>query len=650
MSPGLPSNFLDAEYPPKADLRKDVSKPLPKVAPGTIDPASMAGDAPIAEAKTVLRSFNEALASNDAAALANCLYDEQAYWRDFGALTSHLRTFKAPRVVAAALLDTIALRGLEGDIELAGDAHFAVLSPVMMFIDAGIKLRTTSPALDCSGKFVLLPTKSEESGEAVGWKIWVLSTWVEELIDHPADEALLLAPSRKLDGSEVMETDVLIIGGGTSGLISAARLKALGVESIVLDSNAHVGDAWGKRFDSLTFHVPTSNCELPYASYGKELQSPHRLTRDEVAKHMHQYAADFHLNVILRAGIRSTVFNAIEKKWTIKFRTGDGEETRTIFSKHLVQATGLGCRKPYLPPMDNEKSYKGTSIHSVQFRNAHVLAKKGTKSVAVIGSANTAFDIMRDCYNAGLKTTMVARSPTYVFPYEYIMDSHGIGAYDMMPVEAADRLINTLPTGIDGQFSHGLFAHLASQEPDRYLALSQAGFPVLDSRDPSFNVQHHLLERAGGHYIDVGGTELIASGKVAVRGLVEPIGYTETGLRLSDGSALEADAVIWCTGYADKDVRVTARDMLGAEEPREGYKKGDLGPADIAARLDASWGVDAEGEVRGVWKRHLRMENYWTMGGVIQHQRWWSRPMTQQIKLALEGSLPPAYRDTPVPT
>ena len=183
---------------------------------------------------------------------------------------------------------------------------------------------------------------------------------------------------------------------------------------------------------------------------------------------------------------------------------------------------------------------------------------------------------------------------------------------------------------------------------NRYSALSEAGFPVVDSRDPSVNVQHHLLERGGGHYIDVGGTELIAEGKVAVRGLVEPVSYTEFGLRLSDDSVLDADAVVWCTGFADKDVRATAKEMLGVEQPETTQQEDFLGPTEIASRLDATWGVDSEGEVRGMWKRHLRMENYWVIGGVIQHQRWWSRPMAQQIKLALEGCLPPAYRDTPV--
>lgn len=181
---------------------------------------------------------------------------------------------------------------------------------------------------------------------------------------------------------------------------------------------------------------------------------------------------------------------------------------------------------------------------------------------------------------------------------------------------------------------------------DRYLALFQAGFPVLDSRDPSVDVQHHLVERGGGHYIDVGGTKLIAERKVAVRGLVEPAAYTSTGLRLSDASTLDVDAVIWCTGFADKDVWSTAEAVLGVAGDNENTE-GLLGPKEIAARLDATWGIDGEGEVRGMWKRHLRMENYWVIGGVMQHQRWWSRPLAQQIRLALDGCLPPAYRDTP---
>lgn len=186
---------------------------------------------------------------------------------------------------------------------------------------------------------------------------------------------------------------------------------------------------------------------------------------------------------------------------------------------------------------------------------------------------------------------------------------------------------------------------------DRYLALSKAGFPVLDSRHPDVNLQHNLFERGGGHYVDVGGTELIANGEVTIRGLVEPVGFTETGLRLSDGTTLDVDAIVWCTGFADTNVKAAAAKLLGANDATAIPSQGDdiLGPEEIAARLDATWGVDAEGEVRGVWKRHLRMDNYWVIGGGMQFQRWWSRALTQQIKMALNGTLPPAYRATPGP-
>ncbi|KAL9619563.1 MAG: hypothetical protein Q9160_005839 [Pyrenula sp. 1 TL-2023] len=608
---------MDEEYPRKADLRKDVSKPLPKIAPWTIDPASMDGDVSNTQAKTALDAFNAALASNDAEALANCFYTEQAYWRDIVALTGHLRTLAMPRVVATAMLQMAALRKIVGKLEVAGDAHFTVMSPVM-----------------CMGKMILLPVKSDGSNGAVCWKIWVLSTWVEKLVNQPEDEKLLLEPGRQLNDVDIIETQVCIVGGGSSGITFAARLKALGIESVVVDRNA--------RADAKVS-----------IDYRKELQSPHLLTKDEVADHLRQYATKFHLNIVSSAIIQSTIYSPSKQRWTVKFKSADGSWTKTIISKHFVQATGLGSGKPYLPPMKNEHLYKGLSIHSAKYRNAQILSEQGIKSVTVIGSANTGFDVMQDCYEAGLQTTMVARSPTYIFPYAYVMDPHGIGAYDLMPLDAADKLLSTFPSGLDGQFSHGLFAHLASQEPDRYTPLSSANFPVLTASSPSFNINHHLLERGGGHYIDVGGTDLISSGKVSVRGLVEPVAYTRSGLQLSGGSALHADAVVWCTGFADLDARATAGEVLGkgkGVDDDASRKDGELGPAEIASRLDASWGVDAEGEVRGVWKRQLRMENYWVMGGNFQQQRWWSRFVAMQIWLALDGSLMEAYRDTPVLT
>ena len=48
------------------------------------------------------------------------------------------------------------------------------------------------------------------------------------------------------------------------GLLVAARLKALGVDYLVIDRNANPGDNWSLRYDCLRFHVGKSFCETPY--------------------------------------------------------------------------------------------------------------------------------------------------------------------------------------------------------------------------------------------------------------------------------------------------------------------------------------------------------------------------------------------------
>lgn len=61
---------------------------------------------------------------------------------------------------------------------------------------------------------VLLPIKIDE---ALTWKIWVFSTWVEQITQHPEDEKLLLSSGREdLADSKPIETDVFIIGAGSS--------------------------------------------------------------------------------------------------------------------------------------------------------------------------------------------------------------------------------------------------------------------------------------------------------------------------------------------------------------------------------------------------------------------------------------------------
>ncbi|PNP61040.1 hypothetical protein FNYG_14128 [Fusarium nygamai] len=634
------SNEISDPYPPAASLFQLFDeRPIPVLPPSITQKISFEDLDPSDQATAVVKAFHDALRESDIQALQDCFFTDQAYWKDALAFTYHLRTFYTPPVIAANLLETNRMRGPSMRWNMKS-AVFVAATPVLQFIDVALSFRTVSPAASCSARIVLLPVESSEG--KLEWKIWILSTKLENLDVHPENEPLLQSPSRNLSGMIDIDTDVFIIGGGNAAAALAARLKTFGVESIMAERNARVGDNWAKRYDCMKFHVPTSFCDMPYMSYSEELRGLHRLSKDELANHLAQYVASFNLNVITSTTIKSTVYDKANEKWTIDLQTPAG--VVTVAAKQLVQATGVSSQKPYVPTIANAEIYKGINIHSSDYKNGRELVKQGVKSVLIIGSANTAFDILGDCYAAGLEPAMVVRSPTYICPFDYICHDVSMGAYNF-EVARGDRMFLMLPSAVEGQLARNLFRVLASQEPDRYTALREAGFPVLDSADPKQALFSNLIERAGGHYVDVGGTDIIAQGKASVKAGVEPVVFTENGLQFSDGSSAAADAVIWCTGFADRDVRSVAVEILGGEK-HTASDENLLGPREIADRLDATWGIDSEGEIRGMWKRHLRLENHWVMGGYTQQHRWHSRTLALQIKAALEGILPSAYRET----
>lgn len=112
--------------------------------------------------------------------------------------------------------------------------------------------------------------------------------------------------------------------------------------------------------------------------YSKELHTPHLLTREELADHLVKYVAEFNLNLLNSAAIQTTTYDTVTKRWTVEIHTPSGR--KTIVAKQLIQATGIGAQKPYLPSIADADKYRGISVHSVDYRNAEELAKRGAKA------------------------------------------------------------------------------------------------------------------------------------------------------------------------------------------------------------------------------------------------------------------------------
>lgn len=92
--------------------------------------------------------------------------------------------------------------------------------------------------------------------------------------------------------------------------------------------------------------------------------------------------------------------------------------------------------------------------------------------------------------------------------------------------------------------------------------LIAAGFAV-DSGPDGAGLFMKYLSRGGGHYIDVGASQLIVDKKIKIKQGHQVKSITAHGLVLADYSEIEADEIVFATGY--QNMRETARKIFGDE-------------------------------------------------------------------------------------
>lgn len=101
------------------------------------------------------------------------------------------------------------------------------------------------------------------------------------------------------------------------------------------------------------------------------------LSRDDLAAHMKKYASTFNLNILHSSRVEGSSFNTTTRMWTIKVRTPAG--SKIVRSKHLVQCTGIGGSKGFVPNLPGAEEYQGVNIHSERYKNPRTLTDQGAK-------------------------------------------------------------------------------------------------------------------------------------------------------------------------------------------------------------------------------------------------------------------------------
>jgi putative flavoprotein involved in K+ transport len=430
---------------------------------------------------------------------------------------------------------------------------------------------------------------------------------------------------------QVKQPYVLIIGGGQAGLGLGARLKMLSVPTLIIDRHARPGDAWRGRYKSLHTHSPVWTDDLPYVPFPDHwpIFSP----KDKLGNWLENYANIMDLLFWGSTEAEHAVYNEKSREWTVKVLR-EGREM-VIRPKHLVLATGMSG-KPHTPEIPGAKTFAGDLYHSSEYPGSENYA--GKKAV-IVGSNNSAFDIAADLYIHGADATMIQRSSTCVIRSDSMVELVNRPLYSEearragITVDEADLEDASIPFRLMPAFHTPVYSRIAERDRGLYDRLRKAGFN-LDFGEDGSGLLVKYFRRGSGYYIDVGGAELVADGKIKVKSGVEVERIEKDGVLFTNGEMQPADLVVFATGYHNMERWVA-----------------EIVSPEAAARVGRVWGLGSgttldpgpwEGELRNMWKP-TRHDNLWFHGGNIQQARYYSRILALQLKARMEGIDTPVY-------
>ncbi|MFJ6322981.1 MULTISPECIES: NAD(P)/FAD-dependent oxidoreductase [unclassified Rhizobium] len=585
---------------------------------------------PTTRVQALLDKFGETLAAGRIDEAVS-LFAEECYWRDLVAFTWNIKTVEGRDQVRDML-----------------KAQLAGAKPSNFRVAAGEEATEAGGVLE---SWISFETAVGRGYGLVRFKnglIWTLLTALVELKGHEEKSGFtrpLGAKHGQNIGGKTWKEEreeeartlgydkqpyVVIIGGGQGGIALGARLRQLGVPTIILEKNDRAGDSWRKRYKSLCLHDPVWYDHLPYIDFPKNW--PVFAPKDKIGDWLEFYTKVMELNYWTRSAAKSATWDERAKEWTV-IVDRDGEEV-VLKPKQLVFATGMSG-KANIPDFKGRERFKGEQHHSSQHPGPD--GYKG-KKVVVVGSNNSAHDICAALHEAGVDVTMIQRSSTHIVRSETLMDIGLGGLYSEQALAngvttaKADLIFASLPYRIMHEFQIPLYNQMRERDADFYAALEKAGFQLDWGADGS-GLFMKYLRRGSGYYIDIGASQLIIDGKIKLQaGQVEEI--TENSIKLDDGREVPADVIVYATGYGSMNGWVA--DLIDQETADKVGKVWGLGSE--TPKDPGPW----EGEQRNMWKP-TQQEALWFHGGNLHQSRHYSQYLSLQLKARMEGISTPVY-------
>ena len=569
----------------------------------------------VSEQETVtqwLSAFNAALSACDPTALGK-LFVEDSHWRDLLAFTWSI----TPHVGKKALVD--GLVRAQPRIKAHGFQLAAGRTPPRRIKRIGKEVIEAIIAFETeAGRgYGLLRLPAEQPHRA-----WVLMTSLEELKGHeePIDDkrpsgddysrifgGMNWADMRKKEQAfDDREPAALIIGAGQSGLSIAARLKRLGVDALLVDSQARVGDVWRNRYHALALHNAVPLNQMVYMPFPPSW--PSYLPKDMLGNWLESYAWAMECNVWNETTLISGSYDEENGQWNARVRRSDGSE-RVLHPRHLVFANGVAGTpiRAKVPGLDD---FQGEIIHTHGYKEG---SRWRGKKALVLGAGTSGHDIAQDLHGHGAHVKLIQRGSITVASVKAAGLNNTVYYQEGLPTKDCDLIStsSTYPLLVKGY--QLAVKRMREMDKDLLEGLEARGFK-LDFGEDGTGHQMKFRRRHGGYYLNCGCSDLIVSGEVGLLQYEDIERFVPEGVLLKDGRVEHAELVVTATGYQNQQQVV--RELLGEE---------------MAAKVGQIWGLAPDGELANMF-RPTPQAGLWFSGGGLAQARIYSQYIALGIK------------------
>jgi cation diffusion facilitator CzcD-associated flavoprotein CzcO len=342
--------------------------------------------------------------------------------------------------------------------------------------------------------------------------------------------------------------DVLIVGAGLSGIGAGYHLqqKCPFKSYVILEGRDCIGGTW----DLFRYPGIRSDSDMYTLGYSFRPWTEPKAIADgpRILNYVRETAAQNGIDRKIRFNhrVKRVSWSSDEARWTVEVERKVGEEAAEIVRftcNFLFMCSGYyKYEEGYAPEFAGAADFEGRIVHPQKWPDDLDYAGK---RVVVIGSGATAVTLVPEMAKTAAHVTMLQRSPTYV-----------------VARPAEDALANKLRRNVSAKLAYHVirwrnvllgmyFFRLCRRKPERAKQLVLGG--VRKALGPDYDIGAHFTPRYNPweqRLCLVPDGDLFKSIREKRASVVtsEIETFTSNGLRLKDGSELEADIIVTATG------------------------------------------------------------------------------------------------------